>query len=278
MVDTSREVTQVGNAEQASSDQQPVFSLQKLRVYGTYVLSFLTLFLFWHIMATHVTPSILFSPPLAVIAKAFELARSGVLFEHVSISMQRILLGFLIGSALGFPIGLGMGNFKFVRHFLEPYAEFFRFIPAIALITVAVIWFGIDETSKLFLIVYATIFIVILNTMAGVLSIAVNKIRAAQCLGATRAQIFWHVSMPATLPYILTGMRLAMANSFATIVSAEMLGANAGVGTMLWTARLYMLIDEVFVGLLCLGLLGFATDRLFRILIFRFGEKYSVVV
>ena len=77
MVDTSREVTQVGNAEQASSDQQPVFSLQKLRVYGTYVLSFLTLFLFWHIMATHVTPSILFSPPLAVIAKAFELARSG---------------------------------------------------------------------------------------------------------------------------------------------------------------------------------------------------------
>ena len=277
MADTSREITQVDIADLASSEQQPVPSLRKLRVYATYGLSFLTLFLIWHGMATYVTPSVLFSPPLAVFAKAFELARSGVLFDHVAISMQRILLGFLIGSALGFPIGLGMGNFKFVRHFLEPYAEFFRFIPAIALITVAVIWFGIGETSKLFLIVYATIFIVILNTMAGVMSIPINKLRAAQCLGATPAQIFWHVSMPATLPYILTGMRLAMANSFATIVSAEMLGANAGVGTMLWTARLYMLIDELFVGLLALGLLGFATDRVFRILIIRFGGKYSAV-
>ena len=267
----------MGDAEQATSARHRALSLQKLGVYATYGLSFFTLFLFWHIMATYVTPSILFSPPLAVFAKAFDLALSGVLFEHVAISMQRILIGFLLGSALGFPIGLIMGNFKFARHFFEPYIEFFRFIPAIALITVAVIWFGIGETSKVFLIIYATIFIVILNTMAGVMSIPVNKVRAAQCLGATRTQVFWHVSMPATLPYILTGMRLAMANSFATIVSAEMLGANAGVGTMLWTARLFMLIDELFVGLLTLGMLGFATDRLFRFLIVRFGGKYSVV-
>lgn len=277
MANTSRAVAQMGDAEQATSARHRALSLQKLGVYATYGLSFFTLFLFWHIMATYVTPSILFSPPLAVFAKAFDLALSGVLFEHVAISMQRILIGFLLGSALGFPIGLIMGNFKFARHFFEPYIEFFRFIPAIALITVAVIWFGIGETSKVFLIIYATIFIVILNTMAGVMSIPVNKVRAAQCLGATRTQVFWHVSMPATLPYILTGMRLAMANSFATIVSAEMLGANAGVGTMLWTARLFMLIDELFVGLLTLGMLGFATDRLFRFLIVRFGGKYSVV-
>lgn len=277
MANTSRAVAQMGDAEQVTSARHRALSLQKLGVYATYGLSFFTLFLFWHIMATYVTPSILFSPPLAVFAKAFDLALSGVLFEHVAISMQRILIGFLLGSALGFPIGLIMGNFKFARHFFEPYIEFFRFIPAIALITVAVIWFGIGETSKVFLIIYATIFIVILNTMAGVMSIPVNKVRAAQCLGATRTQVFWHVSMPATLPYILTGMRLAMANSFATIVSAEMLGANAGVGTMLWTARLFMLIDELFVGLLTLGMLGFATDRLFRFLIVRFGGKYSVV-
>jgi ABC-type nitrate/sulfonate/bicarbonate transport system permease component len=260
-----------------SSKRQGVLTRQKLGVYAIYSLSFFTLFLFWHIMATYVTPSVLFSPPLAVFVKAFELALSGVLFEHIAISMQRIVIGFLLGSALGFPIGLMMGNFQFVKHFLEPYTEFFRFIPAIALITVAVIWFGIGETSKVFLIIYSTIFIVILNTMAGVMSIPVNKVRAAQCLGANRMQVFLHVSLPATLPYILTGMRLAMANSFATIVSAEMLGANAGVGTMLWTARLFMLIDELFVGLLTLGLLGFATDRVFRYLIIRFGGKYSVV-
>jgi NitT/TauT family transport system permease protein len=248
-----------------------------LGVYATYVLSFLTLGVVWHVAATYVVPSVLFAPPLAVLAKVVELGRSGVLLEHVGVSLWRILVGFVLGSALGIPIGLLMGNVGFVKRFLEPYTEFFRFIPAIAFLTVAVIWFGIGETSKIFLIVYTTIFIVILNTMAGVLSIPKNKVRAAQCLGASPAQIFVHVSIPATLPFILTGMRIAMGNSFATIVSAEMLGANAGLGTMMWTARLYMLVDEMFVGLFTLGVLGFATDRLFRFLIFRFAGKYSPV-
>jgi NitT/TauT family transport system permease protein len=248
-----------------------------LGVYGTYALSFLTLGVVWHVAATHLVPSVLFAPPLSVLAKVGELARSGVLFEHVGVSLRRILIGFALGSALGIPIGLLMGNLDFVKRFLEPYTEFFRFIPAIAFLTVAVIWFGIGETSKVFLIVYTTIFIVILNTMAGVLSIPKNKLRAAQCLGASPLQIFLYVSIPATLPFILTGMRIAMGNSFATIVSAEMLGANAGLGTMMWTARLYMLVDEMFVGLFALGILGFATDRLFRFLIFRFAGRYSPV-
>lgn len=249
----------------------------KLRAYGTYALSFLTLFVVWHVLATYIFPSVLFSAPLQVVGKLGELAWTGVLFEHIGISLQRILIGFGLGSVIGVPVGLLMGNIRFVQRFMEPYIEFFRFIPAIALITVAVLWFGIGETSKVFLIIYTTIFIVILNTTAGVLSIPLNKIRAAQCLGASPAQIFLHVSIPATLPFILTGMRIAMGNSFATIVSAEMLGANAGVGTMMWTARLFMQVDEMFVGLLTLGLLGFAADRLFRFLIFRFAGKYSPV-
>jgi NitT/TauT family transport system permease protein len=191
-----------------------------LGVYGTYALSFLTLGVVWHVAATYLVPSVLFAPPLSVLAKMGELARSGVLFEHVGVSLRRILIGFALGSVLGIPIGLLMGNLGFVKRFLEPYTEFFRFIPAIAFLTVAVIWFGIGETSKIFLIVYTTIFIVILNTMAGVLSIPRNKVRAAQCLGASRSQIFLYVSIPATLPFILTGMRIAMGNSFATIVSA----------------------------------------------------------
>jgi ABC-type nitrate/sulfonate/bicarbonate transport system permease component len=249
----------------------------RIEVYATYGLSFLTLFAVWHVLATWVVPSVLFSPPLAVFRKVGQLAASGALLTHIGVSLRRILLGFAIGSALGIPVGLLMGNVPFIKRFLEPYTEFFRFIPAIAFLTIAVIWFGIGETSKVFLIVYSTVFIVILNTMAGVLSIQVNKVRAAQCLGASRRQIFFYVSIPATLPFILTGMRIAMGNSFATIVSAEMLGANAGVGTMMWTARLFMLIEDLFVGLLTLGVLGFVTDRLFRFLIFRFAGKYSLV-
>src|SRR5260370_25684229 len=99
------------------------------------------------------------------------------------------------------------------------------------MITVAVIWFGIGEASKIFLIIYTTIFIVILNTAAGVSAIANNKIRAAQTLGVTRGQIFFHVALPATVPHILTGMRLAVATSFTTIVAPELTAANEGLGT-----------------------------------------------
>src|SRR3989449_9004538 len=102
------------------------------------------------------------------------------------------------------------------------------------MITVAVIWFGIGEGAKIFLIIYTTIFIVILNTAAGVSAIPPNKIRAGQSLGATRAPIFLHVALPATVPYILTGMRLAMANSFTTIGAAELVAAHEGLGQKLW--------------------------------------------
>lgn len=246
----------------------------KFNVYATYVASTVAMLVVWHLLAKYVFPSALFSPPLEVLTSLVDLVRTGTLVEHVAISLQRILIGFLLGSLLGIPIGLLMGNSAFIRHFLEPYIEFFRFIPPIALITVAVIWFGIGETSKVFLIIYTTIFIVILNTTAGVMRIPANKIRAARCLGASPRQIFFYVAIPATVPYILTGMRIAMGNSFATIVSAEMLGANAGIGTMIWTARMFMQVNEVFVGLLALGVLGFVTDRLFRLLIFRFAGKY----
>ncbi|MBI1845523.1 MAG: ABC transporter permease [Candidatus Rokubacteria bacterium] len=244
-------------------------------MYGGYALGFVSLFLIWQLASLYVVSSVLFPPPTVVFSKGLRLVRNGVLLEHLSASMQRILAGFIAGSLLGIPIGLAMGSFRPVRKLLEPYTEFLRFIPSVAMITVAVIWFGIGEGSKIFLIIYTTIFIVILNTAAGVSAIAPNKIRAAESLGATRAQIFFHVALPATVPYILTGMRLAMANSFTTIVAAELIAANDGLGKMLWDGRLFMLVDEIFVSLVTLGLLGFAVDRMFRWSIYAFAGKYS---
>jgi len=248
---------------------------QLVTVYGAYALGFASLFVIWQLTSIYLVGSVLFPPPTVVLRKGLVLARTGILFEHLWASLQRILAGFLAGSLLGVPIGLAMGSFRPVRKLLEPYTEFLRFIPSVAMITVAVIWFGIGEASKVFLIVYTTIFIVILNTAAGVSAIAPNKIRAAESLGATRGQIFVHVALPATVPYILTGMRLAMANSFTTIVAAELIAANDGLGKMLWDGRLFMLVDEIFVSLVTLGLLGFATDRLFRWSIYTFAGKYS---
>jgi NitT/TauT family transport system permease protein len=169
-----------------------------------------------------------------------------------------------------------MGNFKICNNIIEPYVEFFRFIPSIAMLTIAVVWFGIGEASKIFLITWVTLFVVIINTVAGVNSIDQNKIRAAASLGASPMQIFFFVSFPATVPYILTGMRIAMAGSFTTIVAAEMIAANKGIGALLWKARLYMLIDEIFVSLVTLSILGILVDRIFRVLIKRFAGKFSV--
>jgi NitT/TauT family transport system permease protein len=243
--------------------------------YAGYAIGFASLFALWHLAAVYLVGSVLFPPPGLVFRKAVVLVKNGVLFEHLWASVKRILAGFIAGSLLGIPIGLAMGSFRSVRRVLEPYTEFLRFIPAVAMITVAVIWFGIGEASKIFLIIYTTIFIVILNTAAGVSAIAPNKIRAAQALGATRAQIFFHVALPATVPYILTGMRLAMGNSFTTIVAAELIAANEGLGKMLWDGRMFMLVDDIFVSLVSLGLLGFAVDRMFRWGIYTFAGKYS---
>ncbi len=245
--------------------------------YVPYLLGFALLFATWHIVAVYSFKSVLFPPPLAVLGKAAELTASGVLIEQASVSLARIAAGFLLGVSIGIPIGLLMGSFSFLKKLLEPFTEFLRFIPSVAMITVAVIWFGIGEESKIFLIAYGTVFIVILNTAAGVLSIHPDKLRAARTLGASPRQIFFFVALPAAMPEILTGLRIAMGNSFTTIVAAEMIAADRGLGQMLWTGRLFMLIEEIFVSLLVLGLAGFAADRLFRVAITKFGGKYSVV-
>ena len=251
--------------------------MSRLRSVGLYIAGFASLFVIWHIASTWIIPSVLFPTPWKVLLKGIELAEDGTLWEQASASLARIAAGFVGGSLIGIPIGLAIGSFPIVRRLLEPYTEFLRFIPATAMITVAVIWFGIGESSKIFLIIYTTVFIVIINTAAGVTAVAPNKIRAARSLGAGPFQIFFFVALPATVPYILTGMRLAMANSFVTIIAAELVAANNGLGRMIWDSRMYMLVDQIFVALVVLGFLGFTADRLFRWGIYAFAGRFSPV-
>lgn len=240
-----------------------------------YLAGFAALFAAWHVIASYVFVSVLFPPPAPVLAKAYELVMSGELPANIWASLQRILAGFALGCVIGIFVGLLVGSFTFMRKFLDPIVETLRFIPAVAMITVSVIWFGIGEFSKVFIILYGTVFIVIISTAAGVAGMARNKRRAAQSLGASPLQLFAFVTLPAAMPSILTGMRLAMANAFTTIVAAELVAANRGIGTLLWQSRLYMQVDTVFVVLLTLALLGFAVDRCFRWAIYQFAHHYS---
>ncbi len=237
--------------------------------------SWLILLVLWQVISLFSKPEYL-PGPVATILGARELLEDGSLVRFILVSFGRVIAGWTLGNLIAIPLGLLIGRIRLVKEFIEPFIDFFRFIPAIAFITLFIMWFGIGEQSKVILIMYATSFIVMINTAAGVLALDENKIRAARSLGASELQILFHVIIPAAIPYIFTGVRLAMGNSFMAIVGAEMIASKEGVGYLIWTARLYFKTDWVFVGLFSLGLMGFFTDRLLREIGTRTMKRYGI--
>jgi ABC-type nitrate/sulfonate/bicarbonate transport system permease component len=218
----------------------------------------------WQLLSTYVVDPFLLPSPW-VVAKAFrELTASGVLLDDIVVSLKRILIGWLAGSAVAVPLGLLIGTSRVARALADPYIHFFRFIPGIALIALFMAWFGVGDLSKIMLIVYGTAFLVVLNTATGVASIPDDKLHAARCLGAGPVRIFLRVTFPAAVPYIFMGMRLALAMGFLMIVAAELIAADSGIGYLIWNSRIYFRIDWMFVGIVTLGLLGLAADRIWR--------------
>ncbi|GLZ07927.1 ABC transporter permease [Actinomadura sp. NBRC 104412] len=249
----------------------------RLRSLGMFVVSIAAGIAVWQLLAMRYGSALVASPGQTLSA-ARELAADGTLGNSVIASSRRILIGWGLGLVVGVPVGLLMGQVPIIRRLLDPYIEFFRFIPPVAFVTLAVVWLGIGESSKVVLIFYTAVFIVTLNTIAGVLSVNESKLRAAASLGANRWQIMRNVVLPSTVPHIVTGARLAMGNSFLTIVSAEIVAAQVGLGALIWTSRNYGRIDWVFVGIIVLGILGFVFDRVLRIVAARVLKRYEVKV
>ncbi len=240
-----------------------------------YSLTLVLLLGLWELGSRLINP--LFFPSLTTVWESFTRMVLGDLLLQTAVSLVRILTGFMIGSLLGVFLGLWMGGIPIVRSALSGIIEFFRFIPPIAMIVLAVSWFGTGNVATIFLIVFATIFIVTINTQDGISHVIINRIRAAQMQGASSWQVFRIVILPSTMPHALTGMRIAMGNAFSTVIAAEMIAAHFGLGFMLQQARVFLKTGDIFVGLVMLGLLGFLTDRVFRLLISRYGGEYAVV-
>ena len=230
---------------------------------GLSLLSLLVAVALWQLSSALFKSSIIFPSATATLAALAAQFSSGEIGKHVAITAYRVLAGFFLGSALGAVLGLLVGSFAPVRKFLDPYTNFFRFITPIAWVTPAVIWFGVGESSKLFLVVYSTLFIVLLNTAFGVTHIHRDRPRMARAFGAAPWQVFCFVTLPASVGFILTGMRIALGNSFMTVVSAEVLSANSGLGYLIYSSRVYFRADVMFAAILLLGGMGFAADRLF---------------
>lgn len=226
-------------------------------------------------IASHWFDITTFPGPVETLHEFVRLLGNGTLVWNSAVSAFRIVTGFLIGCAIGAPIGLLMGVSEWWRRALEPFTEFLRFVPAISMIVFAIIWFGVGEASKIFLIIFNTVFLVIVSTEAGVQAVNRNAVRAAAMLGASPTQQFFYVVVPATIPFMLTGMRLAMSRSFTTIAAAEMVGASAGIGSMIFGARQFGRMDTVLVGILALAIIGLTVDVIFRWLVRRYSGELS---
>lgn len=239
-----------------------------------YAVSIAAVLALWQYGSSHAVIPLLFPSPLSTWRTALKLVDEGRLIGDVTVSLTRIVIGFAVGSLLGVLLGVLMGSYRTVRLVFEPYVQFLRALPALAWIPAAMLWLGTGEESKIALLVYTTVFVVALNTMIGVSSVPENQLRAARCFGAGPWCAFYMVKAPATVSYMLTGMRLAMGNCFSTIVAAELLAPKAGIGYLIFSSRTWMQTEFAFVGIAILGLLGFLADRIFHAATTRLCARY----
>ncbi|KUI39140.1 hypothetical protein AU197_17250 [Mycobacterium sp. IS-1590] len=209
------------------------------------------------------SPSLLPSPA-DVVAATRDMYAQGTLIEDAAASFRRALSGFLLGSTLAIIAGSLTGRSRVARVLLEPTIQVIRPIPAIALVPLAILWFGIGEESKLFLTTLGVFFPVWVNTHAGISSTRDDYLRVAACLGAPRHQVFTSVVLPAALPFILTGLRQGIAMSLILIVASEQAGVTEGLGFRLDQARLFSQPDRLFACLIALGVVGALADQLFH--------------
>jgi NitT/TauT family transport system permease protein len=229
------------------------------------VLTWLILFAAWGIISLFYS-STFWPDPLETIVGAKEIILDGTLIHFAAVSLWRVFKGWGIGCLVAIPLGILIGRNWIIRQLVEPVIDYFRFIPAIAFLTLFIMWFGVGEKSKTILIMYATCFTVIVNTASGVLSIDENRILAARTLGTSEIQILLHVILPSCVPFIFTGVRLGMGGAYTSIVAAEMIAAKEGLGYLIFTSRLYFRVDWILTGVIALGLIGYLTDRGIRLL------------
>lgn len=218
-------------------------------------------------LAAHASPLVasVIPPPDAVVAALAAQIASGDLVTHVGNSLWRAVLGLSAAAAIGVPLGLAMGSVPLLRAILAPALELLRPISSIAWIPLAILWFGIGIGSVVFVIFIAAVFIVLLNTIAGVAEVQADLVKAARTLGAGRATIFFKVVVPSALPRILLGLRIALAAAWGGVIVAEMIASQNGVGYLIHRGQMTMQPTLVIGGMVVIAIAGYALNRAFLV-------------
>ncbi|BBP56743.1 taurine ABC transporter permease TauC [Pseudomonas sp. St316] len=224
----------------------------------------------WAVTASDLIEPLFLPSPAAVLQKGWLLATSGymdsTLWQHLAASLERIGLGLLFAVLTAVPVGIAIGANRIARGVLDPLIEFYRPIPPLAYLPLIVIWCGIGELSKVLLIYLAIFAPIAIATATGVRTVDRAKLRAAQSLGATRAQLIRHVIVPSALPDILTGIRIGLGVGWSTLVAAELIAATSGLGFMVQSAAQFLVTDVVVLGILVIALIAFAMEMGLRAL------------
>jgi len=206
-------------------------------------------------LSTRVLPA-----PLEVIKAAWALSVSGELWTHVKVSAWRALAGLAIGGGLGLAVGLLTGSVRFFETLLDSTIQMVRNIPALALIPLVILWFGIDETAKLFLIAVSVFFPIYINTFHGIRNVDPGLIEMGRTYGLSRWQLYREIILPGALSSILVGLRFSLGLMWVILIVAETISAQAGIGYLTMNAREFLQTDVVLVGILLYALLGKLAD------------------
>jgi len=218
----------------------------------------------------------LFLPsPFAVYDKFISAMTDGVanstLAEHAMASLTRVFSAFFLACVTAVPIGILMGVNRYARGIFDPPIEFYRPLPPLAYLPLIIIWFGIGEFPKILLIYLAIFAPMAIAARAGVRSVSIEQIHAAYAMGGTRMQIVWHVILKAAMPEIFTGLRIGIGVGWTTLVAAEMVAADRGLGFMVLNAAQFLASDIVIMGIIVIGVFAFAFD-----LLVRYVEKFAI--
>lgn len=217
-------------------------------------------------LSTRIMPA-----PLDVINATITLGASGELLHHFSASLERAVLGLLIGGSIGFALGFITGLSKLAQDLLDSTIQMIRNIPLLALVPLVVLWFGIGEVSKIFLLSMAVFFPIYLNTFHGLRSVDKDLIEMGKVYGLSRYGLFKEVILPGAMPSILVGLRMSLGYMWLFLVVAETIAANVGIGYMTMNAREFLQTDIMVLGILLYAFLGKSSDILAGFL-----EKYTL--
>lgn len=204
--------------------------------------------------------------PLAVAQAGWKLARSGTLWTNIEISAWRAMLGFVIGGGIGFALGIMNGLFPVSEILTDSTLQMLRNIPHLALIPLVILWFGIGEEAKVFLVALGVFFPIYVNTQHGVRSVDPHLLEMGRAYGMSGAALFWQVVLPGALPSIFVGMRYGLGIMWLTLIVAETIAATSGIGYMAMSAREFMQVDIVVFSILVYAVLGKLADSIARML------------